>query len=223
MTVSTNHEFQPIPERSDALAGGLAEVSGGSDVRGEVTPADLLESLLAPVVAAMGYELVHLEWFPSASDRKLQLFIDWAPSMGSSADGASGEPRRFGVEDCARLSPIVSNALDAAEADPQTSHIARILESAYTLEVSSPGLERPLSKRSHFARFVGHRATVRTIAPLRPESKQRTFHGQISGVEPDAMTAANERSGAVVLTADDGDVFRISLALIRRANLVYEG
>lgn len=169
-----------------------------------------LESVIERVVQTMGYELVLVEWSSSGRHRRLRVFLD--------------HPDGIGLDDCTRLSPIISNALDAAEADPATPEVARLLDGAYVLEVSSPGLDRPLVRRSHFERFVGHRATVRTAAPLYPGANQRNFHGVIAGVEPDPSDPDDDRAGIVCLDVpEDGAAHRIPLALVHRANLVYEG
>ena len=162
--------------------------------------AQTLTAVIEPVVETMGYEVVHVEWSQSGRHRRLQVYIDHEQGVG--------------LDDCTRLSPIISNALDAAEADPQMAPVAKVLGGAYTLEVSSPGLDRPLSRRSHFERFVGEKATVKTLAPIEPESAQKTFHGIIEGVDADTVR---------LVASDSGCIHRIPLAQIRRANLVYEG
>jgi ribosome maturation factor RimP len=170
----------------------------------------LLEDAIEPVVRAMGYVLVHVEWAGGSGRRRLQLFVD-RPEGG------------IGLEDCTRLSPIVGNALDAAEAADPAGELARTLASPYVLEVSSPGLERPLSRRSQFSRSVGQTAKIRTYAPVGDVADQRNFHGCIDAVEPDPMHADDDRRGTVVLTEHDrGTQVRIPLSLIRRAHLVYQ-
>jgi ribosome maturation factor RimP len=167
----------------------------------------LLEGVVGPVVATMGFELVHLEWLSTARPRVLRLYVDC--EAGTTLD------------DCARLSPILSNALDAAEAADDGEALVAVLGGAYLLEVSSPGVERPLSRRSQFERHVGQRATVRTHAPLSAESTQKTFHGSIAGTTP-GPDAADDHEGVVLFTDDDGTLREIPLALVRRANLVYQ-
>jgi ribosome maturation factor RimP len=130
------------------------------------------------------------------------------------------------LNDCVRMTPIISNALDAAEADPAAVEVGRLLNAPYTLEVSSPGLDRPLRRRSHFARFVGRKVKVQCSEPLDPESRQRTFHGRIEEVQSEPTPPGAEdddRTGILVLRTEEGQQHAISLALIRRANLVYEG
>jgi ribosome maturation factor RimP len=189
----------------------------------------LLESVIEPVLTTLGYELVNLEWSSTGRQRKLQIFVD--RPVGHPAGGID-------LEDCARLSPILGNALDAAEvadkvggvadkAGAEATHggeLARLLESHYVLEVSSPGLERPLSRRSHYERFVGRLCRVRVFSPLVPGDAQRNFHGRIEAVEPDPGKPHDDRSGTVTLRDPDGGIeHRIPIDRVRRARLVYEG
>ena len=172
--------------------------------------ARLVEEVIAPVTAAVGYETILVEWFGAGRARGLRIFID--------------HPKGVTLGDCTRLSPIIDNALAAAEASPQGHPVAPLLAQPYTLEVSSPGIERPLTKRHHFERFREHRVKIRTLAPLAPESTQRTFHGIIDHTEPDPRHPTDEREGTVYLQPlEGGSVIAIDLTKIRRANLVYEG
>lgn len=210
------HSAIQTPQTPAALPGTVERARGR-----------LLEAVIEPVLATMGYELVHIEWSPSGRRHRLVVYVD--------------HPRGIGLDDCARLSPILSNALDAAEvADggaapdgstvgiptgaPMGGDLARLLAGPYVLEVSSPGLERPLSRRSHFARFVGHTIKLRVFSPLAPGDSQRNFHGQIEAVLPDPDQPDDDRTGTVCLRDSDGDrEHRIPIARVRRAHLVYEG
>jgi ribosome maturation factor RimP len=191
----------------------------------------MLEAVLEPVLVTLGFELVHLEWTAAGRTRKLQVFVD--RPAGHPTGGVD-------LEDCARLSPILGNALDAAEvADSDASAasdasgpsavrfggaLARLLHAHYVLEVSSPGLERPLSRRSHYARFLGRLCRVRVFAPLAGDDAQRNFHGRIEAVEPDPGDPNDDRSGTVTLRdPDGGHEHRIPIDRVRRARLVYEG
>lgn len=115
-----------------------------------------LVQLLEPVVEDLGYELWHLEVEGSGNNRLLRLYIDAAEGIV--------------VEDCERVSREVGAALDVA--DP--------LPGAYRLEVSSPGLDRPLVKPAHFRRFLGERARVTLYAPL---DGRRRFTGVLCDVD----------------------------------------
>jgi ribosome maturation factor RimP len=217
----------PTSSTSHAAPGRAASVSGEPDraesaddarARGEAwrERAARLEAIVEPVIAALGYELVHLEWSGSGRRHKLQVFID--------------HPDGIDLDDCSRLSPVVSNALDAAEVAEPDGPVARMLVGTYDLELSSPGLDRPLSRRSHFERFVGRRARIRTFAPLSSGSTadvgsgtQKNFNGRIAGVQPDPAQPHDDHQGTVELVDEDGGAtHRIPLAQIRRANLVYE-
>jgi ribosome maturation factor RimP len=96
----------------------------------------------------------------------------------------------------------VSTALDVAD----------LVDHHYNLEVSSPGLERPLSKAEHYHRFAGLKAKVRLEQALDAYPGRKAFRGEILG----------ERDGAVLLREDDLGSIELPLARIARASLVYE-
>ncbi|HRI08085.1 MAG TPA: ribosome maturation factor RimP [Nannocystaceae bacterium] len=173
-------------------------------------PARLIEDVLAPTVAVLGYEVILVEWLGAGRGRIVRVYLD--------------HPDGVTLDDCARMTRIISDALDAAEADPAQPAVTALLSQPYTLEVSSPGIERPLCKRSHFARHTGKRAVVRTALPLAAGSNQRTFHGIIVQVDEDPDHPGDDRHGVVALRDTDSEAeHRIPIAAIRRANLVYEG
>ncbi len=159
----------------------------------------LVEVLTAPV-AAIGLDVEAIEVTQAGKRRMLRVAVD--------KDGG------VTMDDIADATREVSRLLDGSDvmgAQP------------YTLEVSSPGVDRPLRRLSHFARHVGGRAVVRTREPLNPGDEQRTFHGRIVGTKVDPSNPEDDRLGTVLLRALDGDtIYPISLAQIRRANLVYE-
>jgi ribosome maturation factor RimP len=155
-------------------------------VRGK-TPEDrqLLE-LLDPVAEAAGYELVRLRLMGGAGKaRRLQI-------MAEDADG------EMNVEDCACLSRALSGVLDAA--DP--------IDGDYTLEVSSPGIDRPLTRPQDFETYAGHE--VRLELDRLADGRKR-FRGALVGLE----------DGAVALNLDDApDTLLIPFAWITEAKLV---
>ncbi len=169
-----------------------------------------LEAVLEPVATTLGHEVVLVEWLGGGGGarRVLRVYLD--------------HPGGVSLDDCARMSRIFSNALEAAEGvDPV---LGNMLRGSYHLEVSSPGLERPLTRRSHFDRFLGQRAKVRTTAPLVPETRQRSFGGVIDETTPDPERPDDDRAGTVTLREPDGgQMHRIPISAIRRAYLVYEG
>lgn len=144
--------------------------------------ADDLETLLAPVVVAQGCELWSLEFSMQGRRSLLRIFID-------SAAGIS-------LEDCERVSRQVSAVLDVE--DPITS--------AYTLEVSSPGLDRQLHKPEHFERYIGAIVAVKLRMPY---EGRRRFQGRLNGLE----------DGDLVLQVEDTE-FLLPLDGIDKANVV---
>jgi len=101
-----------------------------------------ISALLAPTVASMGLELLGAEYLPSPGGAVLRLYID--------VPQAEAAERNVGIEDCEAVSREVSGQLDVE--DPISGN--------YTLEVSSPGIDRPLFAPEQFARFVGESAKV---------------------------------------------------------------
>lgn len=141
-----------------------------------------LRGLLEPVLEAMGYELVCLE--RPAGGGLLRLYIDAEAGIT--------------VDDCEAVSRQVSGVLDVE--DP--------LPGAYRLEVSSPGLDRPLVKPEHFERFSGARVKLRLI---HPQQGRRRYKGRLRGME----------DGTVMVEAD-GECYRLALDNIDMARLVPE-
>jgi len=200
-----------------------------------VRPEALLEGVLEPVVASMGYELVHTEFSGSGKHRRLIVYLDrpFEQEPDAEPDAEPGSPpqgngRGISLDDCSRMSPIISSTLDAAEVDPQAAAVARVLAAPYVLEVSSPGLDRPLAKLSHFRRHIGGVAKITTFAPLEAGSKQKNFNGRIEDVQAAPHAPEDDRAGTVTLVDPDQPIDSaqarhvISLDQIRRAHLVYQ-
>lgn len=135
-----------------------------------------LEDLLNPVVEKLGYELVRVMTI-GAKNPTLQVMID-------RLDG-----KDITVDDCATVSRALSDVLD--EKDP--------IENQYSLEVSSPGIDRPLTKLQHFVRFVGYEAKIETIQPV--ENRKR-FKGKILAVD-DSQNISFDMDGVQYLIAFD--------------------
>jgi ribosome maturation factor RimP len=140
-----------------------------------------LENVVQPVVAGMGYELVDVQ--ASNGGRLLRLFID--------------KPGGVGLEDCAAVSRQLSRVFEVEGIDYER------------LEVSSPGLDRPLRKGADFARFAGQKAEVRMRAP--DASGRKRFVGVLRGAE-----------GGRVEMELDGQTVALELEGIERARLVPE-
>jgi len=131
--------------------------------------AEEIVEMLAPTVAALGLELLGIEFAPSTGNTMLRLYIDV-------------EGRHVAIEDCEAVSREVSALLDVN--DP--------IAAEYTLEVSSPGIDRPLFTAAQFARFIGEEAK---IALRLPQDGRRKLHGRIARVEGQAIVIAEEGKG----------------------------
>lgn len=129
-----------------------------------------IANLLTPTIQSIGLELLGVEYLPSPGGAVLRLYID----VPAGAQGDDGAPRMVGIEDCEAVSREVSAQLDVE--DPISGH--------YTLEVSSPGVDRPLFTAAQFARFLGEEAKV--VLQL-PQDGRRRFQGRIAAVEGDRI------------------------------------
>lgn len=131
-----------------------------------------IAELLSPTVQALGLELLGVEYLPSPGGAVLRLYIDRPgaePLRGPVAEGeAAGQ--HVGIEDCEAVSREVSAQLDVE--DPISGH--------YTLEVSSPGVDRPLFTAAQCARFLGEEAKVVLKLPM---DGRRRFQGRIVAVD----------------------------------------
>ena len=158
-----------------------------------------IAALLAPTVDALGLELLGVEYLPAPGGAVLRLYID-IPLEDAAAE-AAGEgdepPRTVGIEDCEAVSREVSAQLDVA--DPISGN--------YTLEVSSPGLERPLFTPAHFARYIGQ---VAKVGLKLPQDGRRRMQGEILRAD----------EAAVVLKVDGAGEFAIPPDNIEKARLV---
>ncbi|MDE1514799.1 MULTISPECIES: ribosome maturation factor RimP [Vibrio] len=141
----------------------------------------LTEMLEAPVVAA-GYELVGLEFVRAGEHSTLRLFIDHANGIN--------------VDDCAAVSHQVSAVLDVE--DP--------ISVVYYLEVSSPGLERPLFKAAHYEQFIGHEVSIVLKMAV---GNRRKWKGVIQSID-----------GETVSVLVDGQAEEFALSNISKANLI---
>ncbi len=138
----------------------------------------------SPVLADLGLDCAGVEWMPAPGQGVLRVYIE-------------SPEREVGIDDCEAASRELSATLDVA--DPIPGH--------YTLEVSSPGLDRPLFTVEQFARFIGSEVKLVLSAPL---DGRRRFRGRIAAVEGDAIR----------LQLDDGGELRIGHASVESARIV---
>lgn len=146
--------------------------------------------LAQPILASLGLELVDLEFKTAGRSHVLCLYID--------------KPGGVSLDDCAEVSRELSLILDVEDC----------ISGRYTLEVSSPGLERPLKRLEDFVRFSGRLAQIKTAELLQDEqgNKRKTFLGTLQGVEGEL----------VLLQLKEGQQARIPLDKIAKAHLAFE-
>lgn len=119
-----------------------------------------LIDLLEPVVTAMGFELVELELVVVGGNRTLRLYID--------------APGGVGLDDCEAVSHAVEEVLDVEDPIPER----------YSLEISSPGVDRPLRKPADYERFAGEKVKVKTFGPI---NGQKSFTGALIGLQEEQV------------------------------------
>ncbi len=144
-----------------------------------------LITLLEPTLEAMGYELVELEARSNPKNGLVRLYID--------------KPGGVGLDDCEQVSHQVSGVLDVEDPMP----------GEYSLEVSSPGLDRPLRTEKHFAGAVGEKVKLELNAPL--ADRRWRFTGTLTSVE----------DGRVTVDVD-GEAVTLDIAALKRARIVPE-
>ncbi|MHB8844140.1 MAG: ribosome maturation factor RimP [Nitrospirota bacterium] len=142
-----------------------------------------IQRLLEPILGSLGLTLWNLEFRKEGPQWLLRIYID-------------REPGGVSLDDCAAVSRDLGTVLDVEEAIPH----------AYTLEVSSPGLDRSLTKPEHYRKSVGKQVRIKTYQPI---NDQKVFRGTLSGIE----------DGVAVLETESGEVLRVSLENISKASL----
>ncbi|MEG3087829.1 ribosome maturation protein RimP [Sphingomonas sp. PB4P5] len=136
-----------------------------------------LTALIAPEAEALGFDLVRVKLFGGAGDITLQVMAE------------RPDTRQLTIDDCADLSRRISDVMDAE--DP--------IESEYRLEVSSPGIDRPLTRLQDFADWAGHEARIALTAPVEGR-KQLT--GDLVGVDGDRITIAVNKHAEMTIGFD---------------------
>lgn len=155
-------------------------------------PVERIRELAAGIAAAYGLEVFDVSYDREGGTFVLRVVLDKPGPSATAEDSVS-------LEHCAKVSEELSAVLDVDDVVPD----------AYTLEVSSPGLDRPLRTRDDFQRFAGRLAKIVTAEPI---ARQTAFAGHLRGVEGDDVLFENE----------GGRLVRLPIGLIRRARLEVE-
>lgn len=197
-----------------------------------------LIDLINPLIASMGYEVVHLEVLLSRQ-KVLRVFIDFTTAQDGKA---------IGIEDCVKVTRALDEPLD------QLPEIEKLFHGNYELEVSSPGVDRPLRTGKDFERFKGREARIHTFRPLTADEtgnaayqsrypKQKNFLGTLQGFRNERVVLAitpfgkadgkttkkaqkkskaaadGNTKGPASLSTNSADEVCIPLPLISKANL----
>ena len=155
-------------------------------------PLEQIRAIAERVAAARGLEIWDIQSRREAGGHVVRVFIDRPGPSATPDDSVS-------IEDCAQVNREIGTILDVE--DP--------LPFAYTLEVSSPGLDRPLRSLDDYRRFTGRWAKVVVSEPV---DRQKAFEGRLSGVDEDV----------VLLEAQNGRLHRLPVRLITRGRLEVE-
>ena len=161
-------------------------------MRGEAAIVEQVRAAAARVAESHGLEIFDVQFKREAGGMVLRVQIDRPGPAATAEESVS-------VADCAHVSRDLSALLDVED----------IVPVAYILEVSSPGLDRPLRGRTDFERFSGRRAKVVIREAV---DGQTFFRGRLAGVDADAA----------LIDGDDGRQHRVPLGLVTRANLEVE-
>ena len=184
-------------------------------------PKQIIETKITEWIAPLGYDLVALE-ASTAGQRKLQLFID--RKFDSNKDNKEQAAGTVGIEDCIAVTKAIDEPLDQL---PETEKL--FAGHSYELEVSSPGIDRPLRTEQDFTSFAGKMARIHVFRPLNAEEignaeyqaknpKQKNFVGTLVGLQEDKklLIALNPGTGK---TGSEQPKVTIPLALVAKANL----
>ena len=171
--------------RAESARNGRA--AAGADAGQQGVPLEQLSREIERIVAAGGLELVDVEFKRERDARVLRVFID--------------KPGGVGVDDCAQVSNEVGMMLDVENPIPHS----------FTLEVSSPGLDRPLRKAEDFERFAGSFVRIRLKAD---RAGRKKFRGRLEKLDGDVVVIFDEAEGrARTLTLGDIASARLDIEL----------
>ena len=148
------------------------------------TTLERIFGLVSPVLHGMSFELVDLEFKREGKNWLLRLFID--------------KPGGITLDDCVDVSREIGTLLEVED----------VIESSYRLEVSSPGLDRPLKKAQDYERFCGELVKIKTHEKLDPDSRgyeRKTFVGKLLGYEDGRVRIlqVDKKGGEIVFSLED--------------------
>lgn len=144
--------------------------------------------VIEPEAKALGFDLVRVILFGKSEvgdeEHTLQVMAE-RPETG-----------QLVIEDCAALSHRISDRIDALEEAGEV-----LIAEAYRLEVSSPGIDRPLTRPKDFAAWAGHEVRVQLVNPV--DGNRKALQGDLTGIEGDVVTLEDRKSGKVSFPLED--------------------
>lgn len=158
----------------------------------------LLTRLIEPEAKALGFDLVRVKMFGGKSDPTLQVMAE-RPETG-----------QLTIDDCADLSRRISDRLDALEAEGRDP-----IEDAYRLEVSSPGIDRPLTRPQDYANWAGHEAKITLVEKI---DNRKILTGDLVGIDgdPDDLRVTIDVRGHRPMTVDLAQIQDAKLTITDR-------
>lgn len=154
-----------------------------------------ITEVIAPEAAALGFDLVRVKIFGKSEagggkseagdeERALQVMAE-RPDTG-----------QLVIEDCAALSRRISDRFDELEAAGED-----VMDGAYRLEVSSPGIDRPLTRPQDYAKWAGHEARIQLGSPV--DGNRKTVQGDLVGIDGATVSLDDKKSGRVSFALED--------------------
>lgn len=145
-----------------------------------------ITALVEPEAQALGFDLVRVRYFKGGDIGPLSEAEEFTLQIMAERP----ETGQLVIEDCAALSRRISDAIDALEEKGEV-----LIHDAYRLEVSSPGIDRPLTRAKDFANWAGHEARVSLTNPV--DGNRKSLQGDLIGIEGDEVSLEDKKSGRV--------------------------
>jgi ribosome maturation factor RimP len=139
-----------------------------------------LTQIIEPEAQALGFDLVRVKLMGASDERTLQVMAE---------DPATGQ---LVVEQCMALSRRISETIDAVEEKGE-----ELIAGAYHLEVSSPGIDRPLTRPKDFAAWTGHEARIALVEKI---DGRRDLHGELLGLDGETVAIEDRKAGRLEVT-----------------------
>ena len=148
--------------------------------------------IVEPEAKALGFDLVRVRYYKGGEIGPLSDVEEYTLQIMAERP----ETGQLVIEDCAALSHRISDAFDALEEKGEV-----LIEDAYRLEVSSPGIDRPLTRPKDYANWAGHEARISLTSPV--DGNRKSLQGDLIGIEGDTVTLEDRKSGRVSFPLSD--------------------